>query len=165
MRNVGAFFCTFDIMLNRTSIYQFCERVKMLNEVDMWMKSFDKETIKQIIDWIKIDQLENEGVNDLGQVIGLYSYATEKISNGRKKAGDPYNLHDTGYFLQTLTVHVFKDYFITDADGQKQNENLFEKYNKNGADIIGLTDKNLSKLILILKDNFLQYARKILLVG
>lgn len=134
----------------------------MFNEVDMWINSFDKETIEQIINWIKVDQLEKEGINDLGQVIGLYSFATEKISNGRKKAGDPYNLHDTGYFLQTLTVHVFKDYFITDADGQKQNENLFDKF---GDGIIGLTDENLSKLILILKDNFLQYARKILLIG
>ena len=162
MQNVGAFFCTFDIMLNRTSIYQLCKRIKMFNEVDMWINSFDKETIEQIIDWIKIDQLEKEGINDLGQVIGLYSFATENISNGRKKAGDPYNLYDTGYFLQTLTVHVFKDYFITDADGQKKNENLFDKF---GDGIIGLTDENLSKLILILKDNFLQYARKILLIG
>lgn len=149
-------------MLNRTSLYQFCERVKMLNEVDMWINSFDKKTTSQIIDWIKIDQLENEGVNDLGQIIGFYSFATEKISNGRKKAGDPYNLDDTGYFLQTLTVHVFKDYFLLDADGQKQNENLFRKY---GDGIIGLTDENLEKLILILKDNFLQYARKILFIS
>lgn len=149
-------------MLNRTSIYEFCERVKMLNEVDIWINSFDDATIKKIIDWIKISQLENEGIDDLGRVIGTYSYATEKITNGRKKAGDPYNLHDTGYFLQTLTVHVFNDYFLTDADGQKENENLFDKF---GDGIIGLSDENLEKLILVLKDNMLNYARKILFIN
>ncbi len=53
---------------------------------------------------------------------------------------------------------------VISADGQKENENLFEKYDKNGGNIIGLTDENLGKLILILKDNMLNYARKILFV-
>lgn len=155
------FFITFDIMLNRTPFYEFVERFQKLNEVEAWVTSFDADLEDEIWKLIVIEQLDKKGVNELDQVIGLYSRRTEEI-DPRKKAGTPYTLNDTSAFINSIAVQVGNDFFTVNGDGRKSNTNLFEKY---GDGIIGLTPDNLAIVKEMLKDKFIEYVRESLQVN
>tara|TARA_R100001443_G_C3305627_1_gene166425 strand:- start:14 stop:505 length:492 start_codon:yes stop_codon:yes gene_type:complete len=77
---------------------------------------------------------------------GVYSATTEYLSGGRKKAGTPYTLFDTGEFFNSFEVMYEGDGILIDADPIKKNSsgaidtNLFEEY---GEKILGLNDVNL----------------------
>lgn len=151
-------------MLNRTPFFEFVERFKKLNEVEAWINSFDGDLEDEIWKLIVIEQLDKKGVNDLDKVIGYYSLNTQKLDS-RKKAGSHYTLNDTGDFINSIAIQVGNDFFKVNADGQKDNENLFDKYNKGGADIIGLTTDNLAIVKEMLKDKFIEYVRELLQVN
>lgn len=148
-------------MLNRTPFYEFVERFSKLNEVEAWMTSFDGDLEDEIWKLIVIEQLDKKGVNELDQVIGLYSRRTEEI-DPRKKAGTPYTLNDTSAFINSIAVQVGNDFFTVNGNGQKSNTNLFERY---GDGIIGLTPDNLAIVKEMLKDKFINYVRKSLQVN
>ena len=148
-------------MLNRTPFFEFVERFKKLNEVEAWVTSFDGDLEDEIWKLIVIEQLDKKGVNELDQVIGLYSRRTEEI-DPRKKAGTPYTLNDTSAFINSLAVQVGNDFFTINADGRKSNTNLFERY---GDGIIGLTPDNLAIVKEMLKDKFIEYVRELLQVN
>lgn len=155
------FFYYFYIMLNRTPFYEFVERFQKLNEVEAWVTSFDGDLEDEIWKLIVIEQLDKKGVNELDQVIGLYSRRTEEI-DPRKKAGTPYTLNDTSAFINSIAVQVGNDFFTVNGNGQKSNTNLFEKY---GDGIIGLTPDNLAIVKEMLKDKFIEYVRESLQVN
>lgn len=79
-----------------------------------------------------------------GNPIGFYSYATELITKGRKKAGQPFNLYESGEFLGRLFAKVEKDSILFDTKDSKRKEVLTHLLSTN---IFGLTDKNLNKII------------------
>jgi hypothetical protein len=85
---------------------------------------------------------------------GVYSATTEYLSGGRKKAGTPYTLFDTGEFFKSFEVMYEDDGILIDADPIKKNSsggidtNLFEEY---GEKILGLNDVNLRIFIEALK--------------
>ena len=155
------FFYYFYIMLNRTPFYEFVERFQKLNEVEAWVTSFDGDLEDEIWKLIVIEQLDKKGVNELDQVIGLYSRRTEEI-DPRKKAGTPYTLNDTSAFINSIAVQVGNDFFTVNGNGQKSNTNLFERY---GDGIIGLTPDNLAIVKEMLKDKFINYVRESLQVN
>jgi hypothetical protein len=110
----------------------------------IWNHVFsDKDFQTWILDLIRDDQLMEKGVNEDGQIIGYYTQYTEELTNGRKKAGEPYNLFDTGDFYKSMLILLGTDYFEIDADPIKENANLFTKF---GEGIIGLTEESLDKL-------------------
>jgi len=145
--------------IGNTKIDEQIRRYHLLSEAVAWIDTFDSVTKKQIIDWIQQDQLIDEGINKFGKIIGYYSYATELISNGKKKQGDPYNLFDTGAFFRSFVVIVGIDAIKIDANAQKGEDNLFKKF---GNEIIGLTDENFKKLKDLVKKSYISYARKVL---
>ena len=93
-------------------------------------------------------------------MIGYYSPATEAITNGRKRAGDPYNLYDTGAFHRSIFITLMRDSFIVEGDGNKGQDDLFVKF---GDEIIGITDENMDRVSAILADKYREYLIKILL--
>jgi len=145
--------------IGNTKIDEQLRRYHLLSEAVAWIDTFDSVTKKQIIDWIQQDQLIDEGINKLGEIIGYYSYATELISNGKKKQGDPYNLFNIGDFFRSFVVIVGIDAIKIDANAQKGEDNLFKKF---GNEIIGLTDENFKKLKDLVKKSYISYARKVL---
>jgi len=145
--------------IGNTKIDEQIRRYHLLSEAVAWIDTFDSVTKKQIIDWIQQDQLIDEGINKFGKIIGCYSYATELISNGKKKQGDHYNLFDTGAFFRSFVVIVGIDAIKIDANAQKGEDNLFKKF---GNKIIGLTDENFTKLKELVKKSYISYARKVL---
>jgi hypothetical protein len=90
----------------------------------------------------------------------LYSFATEYITKGEKKEGDPYNLKDTGDFYQSIFIDVFNDLFqINDGQGadKMKDKDWWSE------DIVGVNEEQKKKILEMLKKHYLSYAKKILL--
>ena len=135
-----------DLFLN-TELAEYAQGlVKWKGQEDKIFKLvLDNKTIKDLIIFLNTDdQLGEDRINSLGAHLGFYSFATELISNGRKKAGEPFDLNDTGAFWDSWLVFIGASEIIIDANPFKDEDNLFEKY---GIDVLGLTDENLQVLI------------------
>jgi hypothetical protein len=142
------------LAIGNTAIEVQIRRAKSLSEVEAWLKTFDTATKNEVLDFIKIDQLQNKGVDKDGEVIGYYSLATEYISKGRKKFNTHYTLFDTGDFFRSMYIAVFQQEIIIDGNTNKmQDQEWFS--NK----IIGLTDENFRKLKEIVQTSYIDYAR------
>ena len=128
----------------------------MLSESIAWYESFDNELKRIILDYIQKDQLTNQGVDEDGDIIGLYSDFTESI-NPEKIAGTPYTLDDTGDFYKSMYIVVLQDSIVIEADPIKGEDNLFYKY---GESIIGLTEENLERLREEIKKRYIKFVKK-----
>lgn len=149
------------VNLMGTKLGERLKKAQRLNDRDAWVESFDRHVKNLILNWIKFNQLKSRGIDETGDVIGWYSELTEILSGGLKKFNTPYTLYDTGEFYNSMTVTADRDSFTIDADGLKEGthgtENLFTKY---GDGIIGLTDENLERLIVIIRSKYIIHARK-----
>jgi hypothetical protein len=134
------------------------KQARLLNDLDSWFKFFDTATKKEIIRVVQ-ERLRTRGTDADGDVIGYYSLATEFLSGGRKKQGDPFTLFDTGKFYASMFMVVFTDAFMVEGDGKKKGGDLFEKY---GQNIISLTDEELQVVKKRLKTHYIKNARRTL---
>ena len=132
---------------------------RAMNEGVVWLKSIDSATRTEILRMIKEDQLTAKGIDATGEVIGYYSLTTELISKGRKKFNTHYTLDDTGYFYRSMFVRVLANEIQINADGQKEEENIIDKY---GSKILNLTNENLHKLIERVKKAYIAELRRVL---
>lgn len=73
----------------------------------------------------------------------LGDYSAGSVEHYGKSPG-PIQLHDTGEFYDSFEVVLQDDGFFIDAEGQKDDTNLFTEY---GQDITGLNDENLTIFI------------------
>ena len=129
-----------------------------LNAATAWVEAFDPTLQKEIlITWLQRDQLFTEGVDSDGLVIGYYSNGTEEMTLGRKKAGDRFDLFDTGDFYASMYIFVLKDEIVIDADSDKMESKDWWR-----DKILGLTDENIIKLQAKVKEKYISYARRIL---
>lgn len=135
--------------LTQTVLGDALQRAIQLKHAEIWRLVFKDEQFKeQILDWIRWDQLYNEGVDELGEIIGTYSTYTEML-NPEKQAGTPYTLYDTGAFYRSMSIAILELAIEIDADPIKTDEfgqttDLFAEY---GEGIIGLTDESKEKLV------------------
>jgi hypothetical protein len=150
----------FDLM--NTRIGELLNKATRITFADVWKEVFRDEQFKtEILDWIRWDQLYNEGVDEFGEIIGTYSRYTE-IVNPEKQEGTPYTLYDTGEFYNSLMIEVLNDSILINGDGLKVDEfgqttDLFEEY---GYEIIGLTEESKTKLATELIERFnIEYRR------
>ena len=144
--------------IGNSRLHELLRREKFLNEAVLWYNIFDTNLKNQILNWVRIDQLTNKGIDKDGDIIGYYSPVTEFI-NPKKKAGEPYTLNDTGAFYESMYVEVLKDSIIINANPIKGNDNLFLKY---GNGIIGLTNENIQKLTIEVKKRYIKEIKKTL---
>lgn len=145
----------------QTKLGEALRKGKRLSDAVAWFEMFDYQFKQIIIDWIRYDQLRKQGVDEDGEVIGFYSYVTSLI-NPEKKFNTHFTLEDSGEFYKSMYLVALKDSIVIEADGQKEDENLFEKY---GDGIIGLTEENMERLRQIVRQKFIDYAKKFLAVN
>lgn len=135
-------------------------RARRISDVVFWYETFmSGKTRKEILDWIRIEQLQKKGVNADNEIIGFYSYATELISGGVKQEGTPYTFEDTGEFYRSMYMVILKDAIVFEANPIKGNDNLFQKY---GSNIINLNKANREKLRTLVKDKYIGQLKEIL---
>jgi hypothetical protein len=141
----------------KTAIDEVLEKALKLNDASAWLFAMNDEQTKLAIKryiYLQLDKGEDED----GNIIGVYSQATENITDGRKKAGTPYDLLETGYFRRSFSVLINPNEIIIDADGQKPDKNLLSLY---GYKILGLTEENMSNLREIVQNKYLEYVRNV----
>jgi len=97
-----------------------------------------------------------EGEDSNGKLLGRYSLMTQMLSDGRKKAGDPYTLYDTGdFYKQTKLFSGVKSndlMFTIDSNGINKPELL----QKLGDRIFGLQPKNKERFTAIAVEKAIQ---------
>jgi len=144
--------------LLQTKIGETLQKALLLDDADAWIEAITPSLEAKIIrDWIQEDQLFRQGIDEDGDIIGLYSVATEKISRGRKRAGTPFTLYDTGAFYRSMFVRKLRDSIIIEADpGPMADQTWYDDK------ILGLTDENLEKFTESVAFGFAEYVRRIL---
>jgi hypothetical protein len=145
--------------IGQSKLHTILRRGRLLSDSVAWLETFTPKTRKEIIDLVRESQLRAEGINSKGDVIGLYSFATQLASNGRKQQGDHYTFDDTGEFFRSMFLRVLSNSFTIVADGQKEDENILVKY---GDEIIALTDENFERVKIMVRKAYIDYVRRIL---
>lgn len=151
-----------DILVNRLRSIK-----RNLTPEKVWRKVFRKRNIQRyIIDKLIQDNQLRKHVTGLGSPIRdkntgstTYSLLTEILSQGKKKAGEPYNLYDTGEFYNSMVFLLGNNFFEIDADPIKENDNLYTKF---GEEIIWLSENSKEKLRPYLINEYEIELRKIL---
>lgn len=144
----------------KTVVEQRIKLALLLDEAIMWYSAHTEFIKDVILDLITDNQLMDKGVDADGEIIGRYSKATEMISGGRKKAGDPYNLNDTGSFFRSMFINVLENSIEIDASSQTftemQNQNWWR------ISILGMTEQSLNQYVELLKENYIIFTRETL---
>jgi hypothetical protein len=150
-------------MVMETIAGEMLKKQRLLFDSVAWIEALNPAVRKQILDWIRDDQLTAKGEDEDGDVIGYYSRATELFSGGRKKEGDPFDLNDTGAFYRSMFVQPLSDGLIIDGDTEEMEDSFSQTNGYWWHDgILGLNDENLEKLARIIQAKYIEYARKTL---
>ena len=149
--------------IGKTKADEMVKRANLLSEAVAWFKAFDNPTKTMILDWIRNDQLREQGVDKFGNVIGYYSRATDSLTNGRKRFNTPYTLLDTGDFYRSMYVSVFLDSIVIDASSGSFIEMRKQEWYTNA--ILGLTNENFERLKEVVRTKYIDYAREVLQIN
>jgi len=144
-------------MIGNTLIDEHVRKATQLSDAEAWIEAHTEQLKKDLLDLIRINQLREQGINEFEQIIGTYSFVTQLLSGGRKQAGDPFTLEDTGDFYRSMYVNVLNDSIIINADYEKMQDQTWWS-----ESILGLTEENLGKYAEMVKENYVQYVRKTL---
>ena len=138
------------------------KRAKALNHRKVSTDFFNfVRTIETVLADDNAQQLFLDSKDVFGKPIGFYSQGTENITNGRKKAGQPFNLKESGEFLKKLFAKVKGETIIFDTSDSKKNEVLG---NLLTTDIFGLSDQDLKVVIdKKMRPFFIKYYKEKLL--
>lgn len=135
--------------------------VKKLDGTNVSKALFDfiRSIEKTIVEYNRI-QLNEKSKDIFGDAIGFYSYATEVITKGRKKEGEPFDADDTGSFLSKLYAKVENGMIVFGSTDSKVGE-ILNSDNWLSKDLFGLTDQDLEKVIdKELRPFIIQFYRK-----
>jgi len=139
------------------SIFDYNRKVK--SQTNALISSFKDFLLnsEELVIFLQQQQL-NEGENKKGKIIGVYSAFTEIITNGRKKAGEPYNFQDTGAFFEGMFIKIQTSpefAIIIDSSDSKTKE-LEEEY----PSLLGLNKENTNVLSKQITDLFVRFVNK-----
>jgi hypothetical protein len=113
------------------------------------------ETIPEATDLIK--QQWNEGIGSDGRLLGRYSKATEILSGGRKKYGEPFNIFDTGETRRKLTMFGFQKGNDIDLIFESDSTAMPDLIERIGADrLLGLTPQHKERFTAITVEKAIQ---------
>jgi hypothetical protein len=153
--------------LKNTELGAILMKAKSISTELIWRSVLNDSRFREwILDLVRQDQLFDQGIDEDGDIIGVYSEWTELI-NPEKVAGDPYTLNDTGDFYRSMHLIVMKDSFVIDANPIKVDDDgdvtdLFKKY---GDGIVGLTNESKEKLAEEMEKRFIEEYKRLLAIN
>ena len=112
---------------------------KISSDLFSFIRKFEKHLADE-----NVDVIFNESKDVFGSPIGFYSKGTESITGGRKKAGQPFDLKETGEFLEKVFANVEKESIFFDTSDDKRQDVLSNLLSR---DIFGLSDDRLNKFL------------------
>lgn len=142
---------------------QQLEKAKQLqpDKVSKALFAFIRSIEKKILDKNK-QQLFEDSQDIHGQAIGFYSYATEMITKGRKKKGEPFDAKDSGDFFNKMYLQEVSG-VVRFGSKSPHYADILKSKSWLSKDILGLTDENLNELIQTeLKPFIIEYYRNTL---
>ena len=123
------------------------EKSKNINEIKISNDLFDYiRSISEELTELNVKQLNEDSKDIFGKSIGFYSEATELITGGKKRKGDPFTAKDTGDFLKGIYANVFKDNVLFGSSDPKTDD-ILDSPDWLSNDLFGLTDENLKEVI------------------
>ena len=129
------------------NIEEHFEIIKGINEVVISKQLFDFiRSIESELTDLNRKQLNEKSKDIYGDAIGFYSKATEVITKGRKKAGEPFDAKDTGSFLNKLYAKIEQDRIVFGSTDSKVDF-ILNSDNWLSQDLFGLTDEDLNTVI------------------
>ena len=134
------------------------ERFEILKNLEWFKATFDKTDVKTFIIQLNHARLQTRGTDINGNVIGRYTTNTEIMSGGEKKAGQPYNLKDTGEFYRSWVITITSDVITIDADGQKE----FVDWGSPDIGAVGLDDAGIKSLLLFILPKLISNFKNVL---
>jgi hypothetical protein len=144
-----------------TVLGDLMERTMHISQKEIWFYVFyDTKFKTEVLNFIRIDQLFEQGVDEDDRVIGTYSLRTQMEFNPEKVANTPYTLKDTGDFYRSFMLEVVPDGIIINADGIKDDgTDLLQRFTDK---ILGLTDESKIKLIEKVKAKYYETTLRLL---
>jgi hypothetical protein len=113
----------------------------LANDLFKFIKSIESELLAK-----NKQQIQEDSKDIFGKPIGFYSYATELITGGKKKKGDPFTGYDTGDF--------FKGFYMQEVSGvlrfgstDPKTQDIIKSDNWLSDELFGLSDENLKEVI------------------
>ncbi len=126
--------------------YQLIKANKIdANIVSKELFDFIRAISKELVELNK-KQINEDSQDIYGKAIGFYSRATEFLTLGAKKAGEPFTGEDTGSWLSRFYVTVLDNTFFFGSTDPKTDDILDSPYWLS-SDLFGLTDENLQMVI------------------
>ncbi len=137
------------------TLYQQLQKSKKLKRENIKrdLSRFIRSIEKQIVDLNK-EQIEVDSKDIHGNAIGFYSYATDLISGGKKKQGDPFTGVDTGNWFKGFYMQEVSGVISLGSSDPKTHDILSSEHWLS-EDLFGLTDENLDKVI---EENILPFV-------
>jgi hypothetical protein len=115
----------------------------------------DKEVNDRIIE-LNQEQLFIKGTDSEGYGLGTYAPITKQIKEAQGLPSEYITLYDTGEFYESMKVFAKDRNIEFDAEGQKEDTNLFEEY---GENILGPDEESheeINEIIIpIIQEKFL----------
>lgn len=124
------------------SVFDFRDKVNSLTIVDLMLQLI--QDIEADNTGEALQQLQwQKGEDRYGSILGIYTRATEIVSKGRKKAGEPYNLFDTGSFWNEtyLKAEISGNDIVFSLNSKDSKTPILIE--KMGDRIFGLADENM----------------------
>jgi hypothetical protein len=131
------------------ALFRLCDNVKNLDAGKILINLIFKDEIrKYVLDLNRINQLFEKGEDSYENFLGTYSYRTEQITKGRKKAGEHITLLDTGDFYRSFDIAVYSDEsFTIEANTIKEDGTDLASSKRYGKGILGLSEDSKAKLV------------------
>lgn len=150
-----------------SSIGQHYEKVKVsLNEAKITDDLFNyiRSIEKELVDY-NVSQINDDSKDIFGKPIGFYSKATENITHGQKREGQPFTGLDTGNWLDNFFLRPINGGFQFWSKDPKTRFILSDSPTNTwlSKDLFGLSDKNLTEAIkLYFLPYFINYFKNAL---
>lgn len=106
-----------------------------------FIKSIEKELLE-----LEKKRISEDSQDIFGKPIGFYSKASELISSGKKKKGDPFTGLDTGDWFKGFYMQEVSGVLRFSSKDVKNNE-ILSSNNWLSDELFGLSDKDLQKAI------------------
>lgn len=102
--------------------------------------------VKEYLIDLNKKQIREDSQDIYGKAIGFYSKATEEISDGKKKWGEPFTGDDTGSWLDHFYMAVVNDVFYFGSTDPKTDD-ILTSPDWLSHDLFGLTEEHLNMAI------------------
>lgn len=123
------------------------EKIKQLEQlkrdIPKQVKLIAKNNKKELLDYIRLKQLFEEGIDGLGNKLKPYKPFTIAVKRSQGKDPNIVTLNDTGDFYRGFDLLVTDQYSIGVFSRDDKTPDLIEKY---GSDIFTYTVENIKEI-------------------